>query len=100
MPLVDCTANNAILEMMACGKAITCSNVGGISDYVDEAGALMFTPELPAETLVDSLMNLLAKPEQLASMGKHNRAKAISQFSLERTTEKLFDVYQQVAAQN
>lgn len=100
MPLEDCTANNAILEMMACGKAIACSKVGGISDYLDKAGALMFAPDLPAETLVDELMNLLAKPEQLAGMGEHNRAKAISEFSLARTAEKLFDVYQQVAAQN
>ncbi|MFQ3191554.1 MAG: glycosyltransferase involved in cell wall biosynthesis, partial [Paraglaciecola sp.] len=100
MPLVDCTANNAILEMMACGKAIACSNVGGISDYVDEIGAMMFAPDLSAESLVNELMDLLAMPEQLARMGEHNRAKALSEFSLEKTTENLFDVYQQVAAQN
>jgi glycosyltransferase involved in cell wall biosynthesis len=98
MPLVDCTANNAILEMMACGKAIVCSNVGGISDYVDSAGALMFPSNLPANDLLKDLLSLLEAPEKLAKMGKHNRAKAISEFSLDRTTEKLFDVYQQVAA--
>lgn len=100
MPLVDCTANNAILEMMACGKAIACSDVGGISDYVDNKGALMFSPDLAAEALVDKLMALLENPEQLVSMGEHNRAKALSEFSLEKTAEKLFDVYQRVAAQN
>lgn len=100
MPLVDCTANNAILEMMACGKAIACSNVGGISDYVDDSGALMFAPNLSAEALVKDLICILERPEQLANMGEHNRAKALSEFSLERTAEKLFNVYQQVAAQN
>jgi glycosyltransferase involved in cell wall biosynthesis len=36
-PLLDCTANNAILEAMACGTPIMVNQVGGISEYVDSA---------------------------------------------------------------
>ncbi|HMP71839.1 MAG TPA: glycosyltransferase family 4 protein [Kiritimatiellia bacterium] len=35
MPLLDCTANNAILEAMACGTPVMVNNTGGIPEYVD-----------------------------------------------------------------
>ena len=35
MPLLDCTANNAILEAMACGTPVLTNRVGGIPEYVD-----------------------------------------------------------------
>lgn len=35
MPMTDCTANNAILEAMACGTPVLTNRVGGITEYVD-----------------------------------------------------------------
>lgn len=35
MPLLDCTANNAFLESMACGTPVMTNRVGGVSEYVD-----------------------------------------------------------------
>ena len=37
MPMMDCTANNAILESMACGTPVLTNRVGGIPEYVDPA---------------------------------------------------------------
>lgn len=37
MPLLDCTANNAVLESMACGTPVMTNRVGGIPEYVDPA---------------------------------------------------------------
>src|SRR5207302_1249221 len=35
LPLLDSTANNTLLEALACGLPIVTSAVGGVSDYVD-----------------------------------------------------------------
>jgi len=35
MPLIDCTANNALLESMACGTPVMTNRVGGVPEYVD-----------------------------------------------------------------
>lgn len=96
MPLEDCTANNAVLEMMACGKAIACSKVGGIPDYLDEQGAFLFPPDICEENLIEKLMELLEDTNKRCRMGEYNRAKALNEFSLHKTAEKLLNVYQQV----
>jgi glycosyltransferase involved in cell wall biosynthesis len=35
MPLLDATANNALLESMACGTPVLTNRVGGVPEYVD-----------------------------------------------------------------
>jgi glycosyltransferase involved in cell wall biosynthesis len=37
MPMLDCTANDAMLEAMACGTPVMTNRVGGIAEYVDAA---------------------------------------------------------------
>jgi len=35
MPMRDCTANNAVLEAMACGTPVLINRIGGVPEYVD-----------------------------------------------------------------
>lgn len=93
MPLLDCTANNAVLEMMACGKAIVSTDVGGISDYLDDAGAILIPTESTACEVSSSIAQLLNNTPLISSMGQHNRHRAETEFSLPATAKKLQRLY-------
>lgn len=36
LPLLDCTANNALLESMACGTPVMVNRIGGVPEYVSD----------------------------------------------------------------
>jgi glycosyltransferase involved in cell wall biosynthesis len=44
LPLHDSTANNALLEGMACGLAPIVTDVGGVRDYADDSSAVLAPP--------------------------------------------------------
>jgi glycosyltransferase involved in cell wall biosynthesis len=54
LPLIDATANNALLESMACGTPAISTFVGGIPDYVDDSAGWLFR-----KGEVDSILDLI-----------------------------------------
>lgn len=64
MPMLDCTANNAVLESMACGTPVMVNRVGGISEYV-EPGCNMITND---KNVNDWVARLVAMKQDKAAL--------------------------------
>ena len=66
MPVMDCTANNSILESMACGTPVMTNRIGGIPEYVpDDINIIM--PDKSKDDWVDKIHKLAANRESLAA---------------------------------
>lgn len=83
-----------ILEAMACGCAVACSNTSAMPEVADSA-ALLFDPHDNAQ-IVRAMQDLLLDPALRARMQRLGQTRA-SLFTWERTARKTLDIYYQVA---
>jgi len=75
LPLIDATANNSLLEGMACGTPVVVSDIGGIRDYAGpECGALC--PPGDAQAHGAAVIELLLDSLRRKAAGRAARARA------------------------
>jgi glycosyltransferase involved in cell wall biosynthesis len=98
MSLIDCTANNAVLEMMACGIPVACTACGGITDYLKEEGALLLHKQQTIAEIASDIKELLDRPEKRKEMGEFNRQYALNNLSLEVIANRLGAFYREISA--
>jgi glycosyltransferase involved in cell wall biosynthesis len=91
LPLLDATANLALLEAMACGLPIVVTDVGGVRDYVDEGCAILVRPG-DAEGMAKALLELLSNELRRREMARHSREKAL-EFDWKVIAERMKEVY-------
>ena len=84
-----------ILEAMACGRAVACSNSSAIPEVADSA-ALLFDPESTSE-MTRAMLDLLLDTGLRSHMERLALARA-AHFSWERTARETLEVYYEVAA--
>jgi glycosyltransferase involved in cell wall biosynthesis len=75
LPLAAATANNSLLEAMACGKAIVVTDTGGVRDYVDGASCVSCPPG-DAHAHAVAAVQLFHDAARRASLGAAARARA------------------------
>lgn len=92
MPMLDCTANNAILESMACGTPVLTNRVGGIPEYVDPACNRILEGKNVAEW-VDVLCELARRRDQLENMRAATRA-SVLRFDWREVAPRYHEVYE------
>jgi glycosyltransferase involved in cell wall biosynthesis len=75
LPLLDCTANNGLLEGMACGLPVIVTDVGGARDYANENFADFVLPG-DSSGIIKILQGYLDQRDKLAARGRAARAYA------------------------
>jgi glycosyltransferase involved in cell wall biosynthesis len=75
LPLLDSTANNGLLEGMACGLPVIVTDVGGVRDYAKENFADFVLPG-DASGIIKILQGYLNRRDKLAARGRAARAYA------------------------
>lgn len=73
LPLLDATANNTLLESMACGLPVVTTAVGGVEDYTDVSFATRLAPG-DVDGLVAAMLRLADDPAEARARGAHARA--------------------------
>jgi glycosyltransferase involved in cell wall biosynthesis len=75
LPLLDSTANNGLLEGMACGLPVIITDVGGVRDYAKENFADFVLPG-DSSGIIKILQGYLNQSDKLAARGRAARAYA------------------------
>ena len=75
LPLIDATANNAVLEAMGCGLPVISTAISGVQEAVGETAALLL-PVGDAEGLAGAVRDLAADPARRARMSRAGRRQA------------------------
>ena len=92
LPLLDCTANNAVLEAMACGLPIVSNNVGGLSDYTDPSFASLL-PVGDVDSMAEEVLKLVDTASDRQIRGAKARQYAVENFQWNRIAEQTFALY-------
>jgi glycosyltransferase involved in cell wall biosynthesis len=86
---------NAVLEAMASGLPIVTTDVGGIRQYVDEAGGAIVAPNDP-ESFAGAIAAFLTHSEMTRAVGESNRLRACTLYSWRSSALRLLEIYRRV----
>lgn len=92
LPLLDSTANNALLEAMASGLPIISTPVGGVEEYLPATGARLFDRHAP-ELFAEAILTLLKSPTERKEMGDTLRQKVEREYAWPIVAEQVKKLY-------
>jgi len=89
LPLIDSTANNGIVEALACGLPIVSTKVGGVMDYVSDQCGMLCSMDNPQDH-ADAVIEMIENPELLNSKRIFCRQHAIDTLDWNKSAKSLF----------
>ena len=88
--------SNSIMEYMACGLPVVCSESGGNRELVVDGRTGFVIPPLDADALSERLRYLRSRPDVVTQMGKAGRERIIREFTVQSMVQKTVAVYDEL----
>jgi glycosyltransferase involved in cell wall biosynthesis len=95
LPLLDCTANNALLEAMSCGLPIVSNSIGGMLDYTNQSFASLVSRG-DVDGFTEAVLDILGSTERQKIMGTAARDYAQKNFDWKVISQATLDLYRQI----
>ncbi len=95
LPLIQSTANNSLLEGIACGLPVVSTMLNSVKSYVPGIEAVLIMDN-DSGLLADSIINLFENPETRLKMGEAARARA-KQLSWQKIGPKYEVLYSELS---
>ncbi|MCA2178227.1 GT4 family glycosyltransferase PelF [Nonomuraea glycinis] len=85
-----------VVEAMACGRPVVCTNVGGVAEAVADAGFIV--PPRDHVAVADAAVRLLRDPGLRGRLGEIARARVLERFTLRQSLDDYRGVYEELAS--
>lgn len=85
--------SNAVLEAMACGRAVVACDVGGNPEAVQDGETGILVPRGDPDALAKAINARLSDPNGTKKMGDSGRRRAEEYFSLDRMVREMEELY-------
>ena len=95
--LLEEGCSNSILEYMASGLPVICSDSGGNRELVEDGKTGFIIPPLNAHVLAEKLIWLKENPSIATRMGKAGRKRVFQDFTVERMIKRTVRTYEELA---
>jgi glycosyltransferase involved in cell wall biosynthesis len=83
-----------VVEAMACGRTVVCTNVGGVSEAVGDAGIVV--PPRDFQAVADALVKLLTEHELRHTLAARARDRVMQRFTLAQSLDAYRSLYERV----
>jgi len=88
--------SNSIIEYMACGLPVVCSDSGGNKEVVEDGLTGLIVPAGDRRAAVRALLSLRADADLRGRMGQASKARVAERFSLDALVESTFRVLEEL----
>ena len=95
LPLLESTANNSILEAIACGLPVITTDLVGTKDYLNHDCAV-FVPKNSTHAFIDQITKLMHDPDRCHQMAHAARTRALT-LSWPAVAKKIEKLYSEIA---